>query len=80
MMADRTYEHLGYSQLLNMKDVRDLLGVSYDFIYELIRQRRLTAVSLNGEVIGAEDVDEHTRSLRFYPEDVREFIKNSEIS
>jgi excisionase family DNA binding protein len=80
MIGDRTYEHLGYSQLLNMKDVRDLLGVSYDFIYELIRQRRLRAVSLPGRAVEASDVDEQTRSLRFYPQDVREFIKNSEIN
>ncbi len=80
MIADRTYEQLGYSQLLNMKDVRDLLGVSYEFIYELIRQDRLKAIGLNGEPVDARFVDDRTRSLRFYPQDVREFIKNSELN
>jgi predicted DNA-binding transcriptional regulator AlpA len=79
-MRDSTYQHLGYSRLLNIKDVRDLFGVSYDFIYVLVRERRLRAVSLNGTFIEASEVDEHTRSLRFYPEDVRDFIKDSEIS
>ena len=80
MIGDRTYEQLGYSQSVNIKDVRDLLGVSYEFIYELIREGRLKAVCLNGKPVGAEEVDKDTRSLRFYPQDVREFITISEIS
>ena len=79
MITDRNYEHLGYGQLLSIKDVRDLLGVRYDFIYDLIRQRRLTAISLNGRPVEASEVDHTTRSLRFYPADVRELIKSSEI-
>lgn len=77
---DRTYEQLGYSTLLNIKDVRDLLGVSYDFIYMLIRRGKLKAISLNGDHVDSTEVDERTRSLRFYPSDVRDFIRNSEIN
>jgi excisionase family DNA binding protein len=79
-MRDTTYEQLGYSRMLNIKDVRDLLGVSYDFIYKLIRERKLRAVSLNGEYLEASQVDEHTRSLRFYPQDISAFLMNAEIS
>jgi excisionase family DNA binding protein len=79
-MRDTTYKTMGYSELLNMKDVRDLLGVSYDFIYGLVRDRRLTAISLNGKQVRPDEVDERTRSLRFYPREARDFIKNSEIN
>ena len=78
-MRDGTYDYFGYTRLMSIKDVRDLLGVSYDFVYDLVRQRRLTAVSLNGSPVNAEEVGDGVRSLRFYPSDVRDFIKNSEL-
>ena len=78
-MRDTAYQTLGYSQLLTVKDVRDLLGVSYELLYELIRDKRLSAVSISGHPIYAEHVDERSRSLRFYPSDVRDFIRSNEL-
>ena len=70
----------GLERLLNMKDVRDILGVSYGVIYELIRDGKLEAVRVTGEPVSQDAVDDTVLGLRFRPTDIRESLLNQTIN
>lgn len=80
MQTRQTLEDMGFERLMTMKDVRDLLGVSYGVIYSLIEDGRIRAVKVTGEPVAKDRVDETVQGLRFYPSDVRRFLKNQTIS
>ena len=65
--------------MLSMKDVRDILGVSYGVIYDLIREGRLKAIRVTGEPVSRHEIDDTVHGLRFRPSDVREFLQNQAI-
>ena len=67
-------------RMLSMKDVRDILGVSYGVIYGLIREGKLKAVRVTGEPVGKNAVDDTVLGLRFRPTDVREFLLSQTIN
>ncbi len=72
-------EDLEFERMLTMKDVRDILGVSYGVIYGLIRDGKLTAVRVTGEPISRYEVDDTLLGLRFNPSDVRSFLQHQLI-
>ncbi len=72
-------EDLEFERMLTMKDVRDILGVSYGVIYGLIRDGKLTAVRVTGEPISRYEVDDRLLGLRFNPSDVRSFLQHQLI-
>ena len=67
-------------RMLNMKDVRDILGVSYGVIYGLIREGKLKAVRVTGEPISKDAVNDSVLGLRFRPTEVREFLMKQTIN
>ena len=69
-------EDLGFERMLSMKDVRDILGVSYGVIYNMIRTGELTAVKVTGEPVSRFEVDQDTFGLRFKPSDVIIFLQH----
>lgn len=66
-------------RMLSMKDVRDILGVSYGVIYGLIREGKLRAVRVTGEPISKSAIDNSILGLRFRPSDVREFLQHQSV-
>ena len=72
-------ENPGLERMLSMKDVRDLLGVSYGVVYGLIREGKLRAVRVTGRPVGRYEVDDRLFGLRFRPSDVREYLQNQLI-
>jgi excisionase family DNA binding protein len=70
----------GLERMLSMKDVRDILGVSYGVIYGLIRDGKLRAVRVTGEPVSQDAVDESVLGLRFSPTDVRDFLLKQTIN
>ncbi len=75
----QTIEDMGFERMLTMKDVRDILGVSYGVIYGLIRDDKLRAVKITGEPVSRYEVDDTLLGLRFKPSDVRQFLKHQSI-
>ncbi len=69
----------GLERMLSMKDVRDILGVSYGVIYGLIREGKLKAVRVTGEPISRYTVNDSVLGLRFRPSDVRQFLQQQLI-
>lgn len=67
-------------RMLSMKDVRDILGVSYGVIYGLIREGQLKAVRVTGEPVSRNEVNDTVLGLRFSPTDVREFLMKQTIN
>ena len=67
-------------RMLSMKDVRDILGVSYGVIYGLIREGKLKAVRVTGEPISKDAVNDTVLGLRFRPTEVRDFLMKQTIN
>ncbi len=67
-------------RMLTMKDVRDILGVSYGVIYGLIREGRLKAVRVTGEPVSRDAINATVMGLRFSPTDVREFLLSQTLN
>jgi excisionase family DNA binding protein len=70
----------GFEQLMTMKQVKDVLGVSYGLIYALVREGRLEAVKVTGVPVSRHEVDDAVQGLRFSPTEVRRFIQKSKIN
>ena len=78
-MFYKSVEDAGFEPMLNMKHVRDILGVSYGVLYGLIAEGKLKAYKVTGEPVRREEIDRTVYGLRFNPMDVREFLDNQEI-
>ncbi len=72
-------EAMVFERLFSMKDVRDILGVSYGVIYGLIESGKLRAVKITGEPVPKEFIDHSIQGLRFYPSDLRQFLTDQTI-
>ena len=68
-----------FEQLMTMRQVKDLLGISYGLIYALIREGRLDAVKVTGEPVSRNEVDETVQGLRFSPTTIRRFLQESAV-
>ena len=66
-------------RMLSMKDVHDILGVSYGVIYGLIREGKLKAVGVTGEPVSKDAVNDSVMGLRFRPSDVRSSLLSRTI-
>jgi hypothetical protein len=78
--VSQQYETSELERMLNMKDVRDILGVSYGVIYGLIREGKLKAVRVTGEPISKDAVNDSVLGLRFRPTEVRDFLMKQTIN
>lgn len=79
MLKEQSKEHLGFERLMTMKDVRDILGVSYGVIYAHIEAGKLRAFKVTGEPVTRREVGTDTTGIRFRPSDVREFLLRQQI-
>ncbi len=79
MLKEQRLEELGFERLLTMKQVRDILGVSYGVIYGLIREGKLQAVRVTGEPVSRDEVDDAVLGLRFSPTAIRQFLQNQTV-
>lgn len=79
MIKEATIEQMGFERLMSMKDVRDILGVSYGVIYGLVQDGRLNAVKVTGEPVSRHEVDDKLMGLRFKPSEVRRFLQRRTI-
>lgn len=76
MLAER-YET---NRMLDIKEVRDYLGLSYNELIRLVRIKRLKAYKYAGDgpmTIG--EVSHQTRGLRFRESDVEDMLERSRI-
>ncbi len=73
-MEDRT------DKMLNIRQVRDKLGLSYNEVTNLVRTGRLRAYRYAGSGrLGRSDVQSDTQGLRFRESDIDELIEASLI-
>lgn len=60
--------------MLTLKEVRDVLGVSYGIILGHIRCDFLRAYKVTGEPISKNEVGDKTFGIRVKPSDLREYL------
>jgi hypothetical protein len=63
-----------FEDMLTMKDVRDVLGVSYGVILGHIRKGHLRAYKVTGEPISRNEVSDKTFGIRIRPSDLRQYL------
>ena len=73
---DETTQLADFEDMLTLKEVRDVLGVSYGVILGHIRNGHLTAYKVTGEPISRDEVGDKTLGIRVRPSDLREYLTN----
>lgn len=61
-------------ELLTIKDVKRVLGISYGVIIAHVKQGLIPAYKVTGEPVSRSEVTQSTSGLRFEPSDVREYL------
>jgi predicted site-specific integrase-resolvase len=65
-------------RMMNIREVRDVLGLSYDEVIRLVRNGSLRSYRyVGGNPVTKSDVGFDTKGLRFRSEDVEELLKAS---
>lgn len=73
MLMTKEDKTLEFERMLTMKDIRDVLGISYGVILGLIQDGELRAYKATGNPVARERL-EHGYGLRFDPTDLRDFL------
>ncbi len=69
------------SKMLNIREVRDLLGLSYVGVIKLVRSGQLRAYSYAaGGPVDRRTITDDTRGLRFRESDIEEMLEASQVS
>ncbi len=63
-----------FEDMLTLKEVRDVLGISYGVILGHVRNGYLRAYKVTGEPVRREEVGDKTYGLRFKPSDLRAYL------
>ncbi len=66
-------------ELLTIREVKNILGVSYGIIYGLVQDEKLRCWKVTGEPVSKYEVGESSWGLRFRPSDVRTFLDHALI-
>jgi excisionase family DNA binding protein len=66
-------------ELLTLKELKQILGVSVGVVLGLVRDGRIRAWKVTGQPVGKQEIDDGTYGLRFRPSDVREFLNGAEV-
>ena len=72
----QTIEDMGFERMLTLKDLRDVLGVSYGVVLGHIRNGHIRAYKATGEPVRREEVQDGVYGLRVRPSDLREYLDN----
>lgn len=76
MIKEQSIEDMGFERMLTVKDVRDVLGVSYGVILGHIRNGLIRAYKATGEPVRREEVRDGCYGLRVKPSDLREYLND----
>lgn len=69
------------SRMMNIREVRDYLDLSYFEVIRMVQTGRLRAYRYAGTgVLNRDEVTENTTGLRFKESDVEEMLENSLVS
>lgn len=68
-----------FEEMLTLKEVRDILGISYGVLLGQIRKGHLRAYKVTGEPISKHDVGDKTFGIRVRPSDLRQYLTTTLI-
>ncbi len=68
-----------FEDMLTLKEVRDVLGVSYGVILGHVRNGHLRAYKVTGEPISKDEVGDKTFGIRVKPSDLRQYLTTTLI-
>lgn len=69
------------TRMMNIREVRDYLGLSYFEVIRMVQTGRLRAYRYAGTgVLNRDEVNENTTGLRFRESDVEEMLEQSLVS
>ncbi len=67
-------------EMLTLKDVKDVLGLSYGVILGHVRDGKLKAYKVTGQPINKQDVGDKTFGIRVKPSDLRDYLATTLIN
>ncbi len=68
-----------FEEMLSLRDVKDILGVSYGVVLGQIRNGLLDAHKVTGEPIRRDEVHDGTYGLRVKPSALRDYLSKTRI-
>jgi len=60
--------------MLNIREVREALGLSYEQVIRLVREGKLPAYKFIGGPVSRADLEQDTKGLRFKDSDINEML------
>ena len=79
MLKETTKDTHDFEDMLTLREVKDILGVSYGVVLGHIRNGLLEAHKVTGEPISREEVHDGTYGIRVKPTALREYLRNTLI-
>ena len=68
-----------FDQMLSVREVRQVIGCSWKFVIQLVREGRLEAFDITGRVIDRSAVDENSHGLRITPSSLQTYLKSIKV-
>jgi len=68
------------AKMLNIREVREILGLSYGEVIRLVREDKLPAYKYVGGPVDRANLELDTKGLRFKDTDIHEMLQESLIS
>ncbi len=68
------------AKMLNIREVREILGLSYGEVIRLVREDKLQAYKYVGGPVNREELGLDTKGLRFRDKDINDLLEESLIS
>lgn len=68
------------AKMLNIREVREILGLSYGEVIRLVKEDKLRAYKYVGGPVNRANLEEDTKGLRFKDKDINELLEESLIS
>ena len=68
------------AKMLNIREVREILGLSYVEVIRLIKEDKLPAYKFIGGPMSRRDLELDTKGLRFKDTDINEMLEESLIT
>jgi hypothetical protein len=71
---------MNMTRMLNIREVRDVLGLSYLGVIQLVQRGDLRAYKYVGGPVNRYEVRDETKGLRFRESDIEEMLEATQIS
>lgn len=88
MLKERHYKNFAelqteiresFDPMLSVRDVRNIIGCSWNFVIQLIIEGKLEAFDITGKTIDRESINENSHGLRITPSSLSDYLDSTKL-